>query len=215
MPDDITWLGEGELYGKPVVKGGCEFTCGTKQIWKVGVTPPIKTQGLTKKEIYKQIKPLQNQIVIQHIAKDSSGGTCTGGYHTDMESTHKFQVGYKQTYKGKRTIKDSQYYVVGGTSIFLPIISPGNYSFSFKTNEWGEDCIKPKGTDYFKMYVYSPDEEDNADIDLEIMLDDLEDDEEELDNDLDVDNTYYYKYGLSILAASGVILTISSLYKKN
>ena len=166
MVDDITWLKEGVLKGKPSTAAGCETVCGTKQIWQVGVTPQVETEGKTNRQIISQIRPNLHQFVIKHIAKDSSGGACTSSYHSDEESTHKFETTVKHTYKGQRVIKDSEIIVIGGEATFIPITSVGNYSFKFKTLEWGENCNKPTNTGAYSVYVSETPESNGDDDDL-------------------------------------------------
>ena len=153
LNSEVTWIGNGVLYGEPTKFIGCETVCGTKQAWSVGVTPAIVTDGLSKKEIYAQIIPTLHQFVIGHSAQDSSGGACIGDYHSDNQGMHKYQVTIKHTKDGKKAIRDSKNIVVGGNTIFVPIVSRGAFAFTFNTLEWGEDCNKPDNQDVFKVIV--------------------------------------------------------------
>ena len=153
MPEDITWIKEGTLKGKPSVVAGCETVCGTKQTWKVGVTPALITEGKSNREIISQIEANVHQFVIKHSAKDSSGGACTGSYHSDDELAHKFEATIKHSRRGQRLIKDSELMVVGGGMTYFPITSYGSYTFAFKTVEWGENCNKPSNKGRYTVYV--------------------------------------------------------------
>ena len=152
-----TWLKEGELYGKPSVAAGCETVCGVEQKWSIGITGDIEkpVRNLSKRTEVKAT-PYQNQLVLQMIPFDSSGGTCTSNWsETANPFSHKMQVTMSHWKNNRRIVKDLEYVLTGGESsqIYIPITDYGSYIFEFKTLEWGEDCNKPTGTDKYTIIV--------------------------------------------------------------
>ena len=75
---EITWVKSGILTGKPTYNyglgdSGCETLCGTKQYWKIGVTPALPNKRT------KFITELNTRgFIISLTAKDTEGGVCKG-----------------------------------------------------------------------------------------------------------------------------------------
>ena len=104
--EDVTWLESGTLYGKPVNWLGCEVTCGTKQEWKVGVSPAISEN--------ESIDAYNHNLVIMLDPYDSSGGACSGGFHqSDNPMSHRIVATIKR-YHENRLQSEDQVVVVGG-----------------------------------------------------------------------------------------------------
>ena len=181
-----TWLKEGELYGKPTVAAGCETVCGVEQKWSIGITGDIEKpiRNLSKRTEVKAT-PYQNQLVLQMIPFDSSGGTCTSNWsETANPFSHKMQVTMSHWKNNRRIVKDLEYVLTGGESsqIYIPITDYGSYIFEFKTLEWGEDCNKPTGTDKYTIIVKEKTNNNNSNppINPPVIIEPLTDDTEEI-----------------------------------
>ena len=194
---EITWLDNGQLYGKPETWLGCEVTCGTKQKWSIGITPALaEDEGI---EAYK------HSLVISMNPKDSSGGTCTGGFKdSDNPFAHKMVATIRRYHNYVLQTMD-EVIVVGGVMSHYALSGQGTYRVNLKTLEWGEECIKPKDTDTFSFKVGEPSYPVAAPTHIQPMGD---------GEPVESDNRAML-LPLIILMGGGVFLLISNWNKKN
>lgn len=210
----VTWLKEGELYGEPSVVTGCETVCGVKQKWAIGITGDIEkpVRNLSKRTEVKAT-PYQNQLVLQMIPSDSSGGTCTSNWSkTANPFSHKMEVTMSHWKNNRRIVKDLEYVLTGGESsqIYIPITDYGSYIFEFKTLEWGEDCNKPTGTDRYSIIIKEKPQKDNPIVDPPIIdIDPLTDDVEEVEKKFNP-----IVIPIAMVFSVGVILAVSTVMEE-
>jgi len=148
---DYKIIGSGTLKGSPSYNLGCETTCGTKQNWELGIYLPPK-------EVRNNVKiktPLYvTNLFVRLDPETTEGGTCTGEWKTAKEpAKHKINVLLKIYGSGNKLLSENEYKVSGIADVVIPINTYGRYSFTFETDEWGEQCNKPKNTSKKTIYI--------------------------------------------------------------
>ena len=203
MVGEITWITSGTLKGNPIYNygvgsGGCETTCGNKQNWKLGVSGKVPKRTTIK------VKPYTHNFIVSLSVQDTEGGACVGSWK-DSASEQKHKIEVKVTIYGKDGgTSENTYLVIGGSSVLIPISGYGRYKFVIKTDEWGEECNKPKNTSTKYIVVSPPDVTDN---------DGDNDNDDDGNGDTGLIDTY--KYPLAMLIGAGVIVAISAFMDRN
>ena len=209
---DITWLIDKTITGKPKTYLGCETTCGTKHNWLIGVTPAIDTSDITNKgrykiqEIWKRVEAYTHQLVVMFNAKTTEGGVCTGSWDDDVSGSHKMELVIKHYRSGKLHEK-SELVLLNGAKQYVSINGAGNFGVSASSMEWGEDCIKPKGSSNSAFKVSNePSNMEYYNPDNDIIYNPMSGGASAIDSP--------YTTPIIIAASVGVMLTIASLFKK-
>tara|TARA_R110001592_G_scaffold333817_4_gene617855 strand:+ start:346 stop:987 length:642 start_codon:yes stop_codon:yes gene_type:complete len=204
---DYKILGSGTLKGNPTYNygiggDGCETTCGTKQNWELGIyLPPKEVRNLIKIKT-----PLYtNNLFVRLNPETTEGGICTGKWKLANEpAKHKIKVSLKIYGVGNKILSENEYKVSGITEVIIPITTYGRYNFTIETDEWGEQCNKPKNTSKKTIYIEPPkennggNEENNGNGGVNN------------DNDVEPINPLYLKYAIATSIGAGVIIAISS-----
>jgi len=195
----VTWIEEGKFYGKS------HWACDTRHDWRVGVTPNIvskdKAKGLplSKKEMWDQVVAYENQLVIELEAYDTSGWTTTKLRKTSVKNSIVASITHFDMH-GKVLESPQEYIISNQYPTNISINGEGKYRVVLKSLEAGEACVIPKGkkTIYFTIIkqtetepVYQPQATTPAEIE-----------------------TPPISAPIVVLAATGVMLMISSFFKK-
>ena len=195
----VTWIEEGEFYGKS------PWTCDTRHDWRLGVTPDIvskdKVKGLplSKKEMWDQVVAYENQLVIELEAYDTSGWTTTTFRKTGVKNSIVASITHFNMH-GKVLESPQQYIISNQYPTNISINGKGKYRIVLEPLEAGEACVIPKGkkTIYFTINketetepVYQPQSTTPTEIE-----------------------TPPISAPIVVLAATGVMLMISSFFKK-
>ena len=197
----IEWLVNGTLKGNPSSFMGCETVCGVKQNWKIGITPtPTYKPSKRINRTFIKATPFINNFIISLDVEDTSGGACISKWKTSKpQSSHKVSIKLQQYAQDKKPIKDSNFILVGGSTISIPISQYGSYLFEISSLEWGEECNKPSKTAKWTIVVEEPNTKQNN------LADDGADDE----TTTTLINSALYP--IAMLGGAGVIIAISSL----
>tara|TARA_Y100000992_G_C21247529_1_gene484095 strand:- start:255 stop:890 length:636 start_codon:yes stop_codon:yes gene_type:complete len=204
---NITWIKSGTLTGKPTVVAGCETLCGTKQYWKIGVTPELpnkRTRFLT--ELYSR------SFIISLNAKDTSGGACVSSW-SDVEDLSKHSITVKVMINDNSE-KINEYIVFGIEDFLIPITEYGKYTFEIETREYGLDCKKPKNTSKVNLWAMEDGNKNNNNTNE--GNGELEGGNENSNNTLEPltwGGIEAYKFPLAMLIGAGTLLTIISIKK--
>ena len=195
----VTWIEEGEFYGKS------PWTCDTRHDWRLGVTPDIvskdKVKGLplSKKEMWDQVVAYENQLIIELEAYDTSGWTTTKLRKSGVKNSIVANITHFNM-QGKVLESLQQYIISNQYPTNISINGEGKYRVILEPLEAGEGCVIPKGkkTIYFTITkqtetepVYQPQATTPTEIE-----------------------TPPISAPIVVLAATGVMLMISSFFKK-
>ena len=200
----VTWIEEGEFYGHPKKAGPVEITCGTRHEWKLGVSPDVVSKSrslglpLPKKEIWDQVKAYESQLMIELKAYDTSGF----GQNYQFTSVSNSMVATITHFdsNGKVLEGAQQHTISNQYPTQISLNGKGKYRVVLKSKEAGEGCIIPKGkkTIYFTISketetepVYQPQATTPTEIE-----------------------TPPISAPIVVLVATGVMLMISSFFKK-
>ena len=205
---DYKIIGSGTLKGNPIYNygfgsDGCETTCGTKQNWELGIyLPPTEVKNPIKIKT-----PLYTtNLFVRLNPETTEGGTCTGNWKLAKEpAKHKIKVSLIIYGVGNKILTQNEYKVSGIADIVIPINTYGRYSFTFETDEWGEQCTKPKNTSKKTIYIGPPKETNGG------GEGNNEDNAGNNNNDVEPINPLYLKYAIATSIGAGVIIAISSL----
>ena len=200
----ITWIKSGSLVGNPTYNygygdSGCETLCGTRQNWKLGITPKIPNINKTriKTELYSK------SFIIELNPQTTQGGVCRGQWKLASEpNKHKILIELIIYDKSNKILSTNTHTASGGSPIVIPISAYGRYRFNIKTKEWGENCKKPTNTYSINIQIIEPSNSENSDGGTG------DEGDEESTNGLD---TIYIKYVIATGIGAGVIIAISSL----
>jgi hypothetical protein len=194
----VTWIEEGKFYGKS------PWTCDTRHDWRVGVTPDIvskdKAKGLPlpKKEMWDQVVAYESQLVIELEAYDTSGWT-TKFQKTSVTNSMVANITHFNMH-GKVLESPQQYIISNQYPTNISLNGKGKYRVVLEPLEAGEGCVIPKGkkTIYFTITqeietepVYQPQSTTPTEIE-----------------------TQEVSAPLFIIGATGIMLVISSFFKK-
>jgi hypothetical protein len=208
---DITWLIDKTITGKPTTHAGCETTCGTKHNWMIGITPAIDTSDITKtgrykiQEIWKRVEAYTHQLVLVFNAKTTEGGFCTGSWDSDVSGSHKMKI-IVQHYRSGRLHEKSELLLINSVKQYVNINGSGKFTVYASSEEWGEDCIKPKGRSQSAFKVSK--EPDN----MEYYNPDIGNTYEPMGSQTSLIDSPYAT-PLIIGGGVGVMLVIASLFK--
>ncbi len=198
MSNMVTWIEEGKFYGNS------PWLCATRHEWRLGVMPDVvsksRSQGLPlpKKEMWDQVVAYKSQLIIELTAYDTSGWrrkyNRTNTTNSMVATITHFDM------HGKVLESPQQYIISNQYPTNISINGKGKYRVVLKSKEAGEGCSIPKGkkTIYFTINketetepVYQPQATTPTEIE-----------------------TPPISAPIVVLAATGVMLMISSFFKK-